>query len=130
MGVVVVVGGMVKEIKGTKVRKTGREEPRVAVEWRAESSAGDEGERSKQTNKGNGVGDARWKLKERRYIGREWEECGKGRVEVWVWMGMGMHGYGYGYGMGMCVLRAMGNGQWAMYRGPWAMGHGRGYGTS
>lgn len=50
--------------------------------------------RSKQINKGKLVGDARWKLKERCYIGREWEECGKGRVEVWVWMGMGMHGYG------------------------------------
>ena len=62
------------------------------------------------------MGDARWKLKERRYIGREWEECGKGRVEVWVWMGMGMHGdwYGYGYGMG---TRAT---QWAMGNGPWA----------
>ena len=56
-------------------------------------------------NKGKWVGDARWKLKERRYIGREWEECGKGRVEVWVWMGMGMHGYGYGFkvrGMRAC----------------------------
>lgn len=78
--------------------------------------------RSKQINKGNGVGDARWKLKERRYIGREWEECGKGRVEVWVWMGMGMHGYGYGMGM-----RAMGNGPWTVGQ---PMGHGFEYGTS
>lgn len=82
--------------------------------------------RSKQINKGNGVGDARWKLKERRYIGREWEECGKGRVEVWVWMGMGMGMQGMGMdGMGMrAVLRAMG-GPWVMDHGPWKTGDGR-----
>lgn len=101
----------------------------MAVEWRAASSAGDKGVRSKQINKGNGVGDARWKLKERRYIRREWEECGKGRVEVWVWMGMGMHGYGYGYGYGM-GMRAARNGQRAMDHGAWAMGDGLEYGTS
>lgn len=71
----------------------------MAVECRAASSAGDERVRSKQTNKENGVGDARWKLKERCYIGREWEEVWKrasrGMGCGWAWVCMG-HGYGYG----------------------------------
>lgn len=74
-----------------------------------------------------GLCDARWKLKGRCYIGREWEECGKGRVEVWVWMGMGnawvwvwvwvWDGYA-------CAQWAMGNGA-AMDHGPWVTMGGR-----